>query len=53
LTELFNRHTIDFSTAKPSCFDDITLRVADLAVASRAFRAALDQLEIERDLSKN
>jgi catechol 2,3-dioxygenase-like lactoylglutathione lyase family enzyme len=29
-------------------FDHITLRVADLAVASRAFRVVLDQLEMEQ-----
>src|ERR1700733_14621160 len=32
-------------------FDHITLRVADLAAASRAFAAVLDQLEIERTTS--
>jgi catechol 2,3-dioxygenase-like lactoylglutathione lyase family enzyme len=32
-------------------FDHVTLRVADLAAATRAFAAALDQLEIEQTTS--
>ena len=38
-------------TRQASMFDHITLRVADLASASSAFAAALDQLEIEQTTS--
>jgi catechol 2,3-dioxygenase-like lactoylglutathione lyase family enzyme len=38
-------------TPRTGMFDHITLRVADLVVASSAFAAMLDQLEIERTTS--
>jgi catechol 2,3-dioxygenase-like lactoylglutathione lyase family enzyme len=38
-------------TRRTAMFDHITLRVADLATASRVFAAALDQLEIEQTTS--
>jgi catechol 2,3-dioxygenase-like lactoylglutathione lyase family enzyme len=38
-------------TRQASMFDHITLRVDDLAIASRAFAAVLDQLEIEQTTS--
>jgi catechol 2,3-dioxygenase-like lactoylglutathione lyase family enzyme len=39
------------NTRQAAMFDHITLRVADLAIASRVFAAALDQLEIEQATS--
>jgi catechol 2,3-dioxygenase-like lactoylglutathione lyase family enzyme len=39
------------NTRQAAMFDHITLRVADLAIASRVFAAALDQLEIEQTTS--